>query len=55
MSDPTNPNIEKRSTPQWALYQREQFWKVNDGVTPPFNTRKLTYYLFGMNIHQDQS
>ncbi|PCG94311.1 hypothetical protein PENOC_083370 [Penicillium occitanis (nom. inval.)] len=38
MSDPTNPNIEKRSTPQWALYQREQFWKVNNGATPPFNT-----------------
>ncbi|GCB23941.1 uncharacterized lactate 2-monooxygenase PB1A11.03 [Aspergillus awamori] len=43
MSDPTNPNIEKRTTPQWALYQRENFWKVNDGQTVPFNTdpRKL--------------
>lgn len=38
MSDPTNPNIEKRTTPQWALYQRENFWKVNDGQTVPFNT-----------------
>ncbi|PYI06652.1 L-lactate dehydrogenase [Aspergillus sclerotiicarbonarius CBS 121057] len=43
MSDPTNPNIAKRTTPQWALYQRENFWKVNDGQTSPFNTdpRKL--------------
>ncbi|GKZ35002.1 hypothetical protein AbraIFM66950_005441 [Aspergillus brasiliensis] len=43
MSDPNNPNIEKRTTPQWALYQRENFWKVNDGQTVPFNTdpRKL--------------
>ena len=38
MSDPMNPNIQKRSTPQWALYQRENFWKLNDGETPPFNT-----------------
>lgn len=38
MSDPKNPNIKKRSTPQWALYQRENFWKLNDGEVPPFNT-----------------
>ncbi|KAL2013849.1 hypothetical protein VTN00DRAFT_1374 [Thermoascus crustaceus] len=38
MSDPTNPNISKRSTEQWALYQRENFWKVNEGNWPPFNT-----------------
>ncbi|OGM44378.1 L-lactate dehydrogenase [Aspergillus bombycis] len=38
MSDPTNPNIQKRTTPQWALYQRENFWKLNEGQTPPFNT-----------------
>ncbi|RMJ26037.1 L-lactate dehydrogenase [Aspergillus sp. HF37] len=38
MSDPANPNIQKRSTPQWALYQRENFWKLNDGGLPPFNT-----------------
>ncbi|EAW10170.1 L-lactate dehydrogenase [Aspergillus clavatus NRRL 1] len=43
MSDPSNPNIEKRSTPQWALYQRENFLKANEGQTPPFDTdpRKL--------------
>ncbi|PWY93713.1 L-lactate dehydrogenase [Aspergillus sclerotioniger CBS 115572] len=43
MSDPTNPNIANRTTPQWALYQRENFWKINDGQTAPFNTdpRKL--------------
>jgi hypothetical protein len=38
MSDPNNPNIKSRSTPQWALYQRENFWKTNDGETPLFNT-----------------
>ncbi|KAL9132778.1 MAG: hypothetical protein Q9175_006042, partial [Cornicularia normoerica] len=38
MSDPNNPNIEKRSTPQYALYQRENFWKTNTGEVPPFNT-----------------
>ncbi|KNG85849.1 L-lactate dehydrogenase [Aspergillus nomiae NRRL 13137] len=38
MSDPTNPSIQKRTTPQWALYQRENFWKLNEGQTPPFNT-----------------
>lgn len=36
--DANNPNIEKRTTPQWALYQRENFWKANDGQVPPFNT-----------------
>lgn len=38
MSDPNNPNIDKRSTPQYALYQRENFWKTNTGEVPPFNT-----------------
>lgn len=38
MSDAENPNIQNRSTPQWALYQRENFWKLNDGGLPPFNT-----------------
>ncbi|KAE8157810.1 FMN-dependent dehydrogenase [Aspergillus tamarii] len=38
MSDPTNPSIQKRTTPQWALYQRENFWKLNEGQTAPFNT-----------------
>ncbi|KAE8364823.1 FMN-dependent dehydrogenase [Aspergillus caelatus] len=38
MSDPRNPNIQKRTTPQWALYQRENFWKLNEGQTAPFNT-----------------
>ncbi|KAB8067354.1 FMN-dependent dehydrogenase-domain-containing protein [Aspergillus leporis] len=38
MCDPTNPNIQKRTTPQWALYQRENFWKLNEGKTPPFST-----------------
>ncbi|KAL4873164.1 hypothetical protein BDV12DRAFT_160498 [Aspergillus spectabilis] len=38
MSDPHNPNIEHRTTPQWALYQRKNFEKLNEGKTAPFNT-----------------
>ncbi|KAI2620884.1 L-lactate dehydrogenase [Hypomontagnella submonticulosa] len=38
MSNPTNPNVNQRSTPQWALYQRELFWAPNEGKHPPFNT-----------------
>ncbi|KAI1138473.1 FMN-dependent alpha-hydroxy acid dehydrogenase [Hypoxylon sp. FL0543] len=38
MSNPDNPNISQRSTPQWALYQRESFWAPNEGKHPPFNT-----------------
>ncbi|TVY86231.1 putative lactate 2-monooxygenase, partial [Lachnellula willkommii] len=38
MSDPNNPNIKSRSTPQWGLYQRELFWKDNTGEVPPFST-----------------
>ncbi|KAL3427895.1 FMN-dependent dehydrogenase [Phlyctema vagabunda] len=38
MSDPNNPNIQSRSTPQWALYQRELMWKDNTGELPPFST-----------------
>jgi hypothetical protein len=38
MSDPNNPNIRNRKTPQWALYQRELFWKDNTGELPPFST-----------------
>ncbi|KAI1274713.1 FMN-dependent dehydrogenase [Xylaria sp. FL0933] len=38
MSDPNNPNVSQRTTPQWALYQRELFWAPNEGKHPPFNT-----------------
>ncbi|RDW73536.1 FMN-dependent alpha-hydroxy acid dehydrogenase [Coleophoma cylindrospora] len=38
MSDPKNPNIQNRSTPQWGLYQRELLWKDNTGELPPFST-----------------
>ena len=41
MSDLKNPNIEKRSTAQWGSYQRENFWKSNEGETAPFNTSML--------------
>ncbi|KZF25780.1 FMN-dependent alpha-hydroxy acid dehydrogenase [Xylona heveae TC161] len=36
--DPKAPNAEYRSTPQYAEYQRENFWKPNTGEVPPFNT-----------------
>ncbi|PMD48123.1 FMN-dependent alpha-hydroxy acid dehydrogenase [Hyaloscypha variabilis F] len=38
MSDPVNPNQEYRTTPQWGLYQRENFWKPNIGEMPLFST-----------------
>lgn len=38
MSDANNPNRKSRQTPQFGLYQRENFWKSNDGEVPPFNT-----------------
>ncbi|KAK7908780.1 hypothetical protein PG985_016083 [Apiospora marii] len=38
MSDPTNPNIEIRSTPQWGLMQRELFWAPNEDKHTPLNT-----------------
>ncbi|OIW27909.1 FMN-dependent dehydrogenase [Coniochaeta ligniaria NRRL 30616] len=38
MSDPNSPHIKNRDTPQWGLYQREQFWKANEGEVPLFNT-----------------
>lgn len=38
MSDPNNPNILNRSTPQWSLYQRDLFWKDNTGEIAPFST-----------------
>ncbi|TEA17373.1 putative lactate 2-monooxygenase [Colletotrichum sidae] len=38
MSDPNSPHIKNRDTPSWALYQRENFWKLNEGEVPPFNT-----------------
>ncbi|KAB8300372.1 hypothetical protein EYC80_000554 [Monilinia laxa] len=37
-SDPKNPNIQSRSTPQWVLYQREMFWKDNTWEVTPFST-----------------
>lgn len=40
MSDPNNPNIKNRTTPQWALYQRQGFWQTNDGIQSPFDTCK---------------
>ena len=36
--DVKNKNVSYRTTPQWAQYQRENFWRLNDGEVPPFNT-----------------
>ncbi|KAI9708029.1 MAG: hypothetical protein M1820_004233 [Bogoriella megaspora] len=36
--DAKAPNNEQRTTPQYALYQRENFWKSNNGEVPIFNT-----------------
>lgn len=38
--DAKSPHIKNRDTPQWGLYQRNMFWKVNEGEVPPFNTRE---------------
>jgi len=43
--DPVNPNQKVRSTPQYALYQRENFWKSNEGEVPLFNTGEYDTYL----------
>lgn len=50
MSDPNNPNINIRTTPQWSLYQRESFWNTNDGKFPPFNTGKSSFYISQMTM-----
>ncbi|KAB8346213.1 hypothetical protein FH972_023258 [Carpinus fangiana] len=36
--DSDNPNQTGRNTPEFAEYQRENFWKSNDGQVPPFDT-----------------
>ncbi|KAF2398960.1 FMN-dependent alpha-hydroxy acid dehydrogenase [Trichodelitschia bisporula] len=36
--DPKNENEKYRKTPQYALYQRENFWRSNNGEVVPFNT-----------------
>ena len=38
--DTKNPNKNHRSTPEYAEYQRENFWGVNEGKPAPFNTGK---------------
>jgi hypothetical protein len=38
--DVNNPNKDHRTTPEYAEYQRDNFWKSNDGEVPPFNTGK---------------
>ena len=36
--DANNPNKDHRTTPEYAEYQRDNFWKSNEGEVPPFNT-----------------
>ncbi|KAJ9642545.1 hypothetical protein H2199_004926 [Coniosporium tulheliwenetii] len=36
--DTKNPNKEYTTTPEYAEYQRENFWASNEGKVPPFNT-----------------
>jgi hypothetical protein len=36
--DANNPNKDHRTTPEYAEYQRDNFWASNDGKVPPFNT-----------------
>lgn len=36
--DTKNPNKQYRTTPEYAEYQRVNFWKSNEGQTPPFDT-----------------
>lgn len=36
--DPNNENRKVRKTPQYALYQRHNFWESNTGETPLFDT-----------------
>lgn len=38
MSDAKSPHIQNRDTPQWGLFQRDLFWKLNEGEVPQFNT-----------------
>ncbi|USW58301.1 Putative FMN-dependent dehydrogenase, alpha-hydroxy acid dehydrogenase, FMN-dependent [Septoria linicola] len=40
--DTKNENKKYRITPEFAEYQRENFWKSNDGEVPPFNTHPNT-------------
>jgi len=43
--DPDSPNQKSRSTPEWAHYQAQNFWKLNDGEVPIFNTRECCLFL----------
>lgn len=36
--DTKNENKSYRSTPEYAEYQRENFWLDNEGKVPVFNT-----------------
>jgi hypothetical protein len=55
--DPKAPNAKVRTTPQYAMYQRENFWKVNDGEVPLFNTGMYIELLYhdSIYIHQLKS
>lgn len=42
--DINNPNVKSRTTTEFAQYQRENFWKSNDGEVPPFNTGTFSFW-----------
>ena len=36
--DTKNENVKVRDTPEWAQYQRHNFWLANESQVPVFNT-----------------
>ena len=53
--DANNPNKNHRTTPQYALYQRENFWASNEGKVPPFNTGKVYAHSVNVNVKVGQT
>lgn len=43
--DTKNENKKYRSTPEFAEYQRDNFWASNEGKTPIFNTGVQSQFL----------
>lgn len=48
--DANNPNKDHRTTPEYAEYQRDNFWKSNEGEVPPFNTGNLDAFSVNLNL-----
>lgn len=41
--DTKNENKNFRNTPEYAEYQRDNFWASNEGKVPPFNTGMIPH------------